>query len=183
MKYSSNIQEVVLDLKGKLTDAKQVSALQRTIGTYLLASNLRRIHNDGVAVDGSQIGHYDALTPLYVNPSRSTRKFPVKGKTGKTRFDNGNPHKTAYFDSYKKYRDEIDKETAVVNLQLSGKLKLSFVLEQQGADWLIGFKNDYGKKISERQEEKWGKQIWGVTTQDRSQINTIINDFIKKINA
>ncbi len=126
MKYQSNIQEVVFSLKGKLNDARQISVLQRTIGTYLLGSNLRRIHNDGVAVDGSQIGHYDNLHPLYVNPNKSTRKFPTKGKTGKAKFKNGESHKTGYFESYKAYREKIGRDTEFVNLTLWGSLRSNF---------------------------------------------------------
>ncbi len=56
-------------------------------------------------------------------------------------------------------------------------------MEQQGTDWVIGFKNEYGKKVAQGQEEHFGKQIWGVTTKDNGEVDVIINNYIAKINA
>ena len=58
--YRSNVQEVLGRLKNQLAqvDGPVLSKITRTIATTLVASNVRRIHNDGRAVDGSDIGHY-----------------------------------------------------------------------------------------------------------------------------
>lgn len=58
--YKSNVQEVLGNLKRQLEQVKGpvLSKIVRTIGTTLVASNVRRIHNEGRAVDGSDIGQY-----------------------------------------------------------------------------------------------------------------------------
>ena len=61
MKYSSNINIVIKDIQARLKSAGnpgENSKLLRIIATDLQASNIRRIHNDGEAVDGSLIGDY-----------------------------------------------------------------------------------------------------------------------------
>jgi hypothetical protein len=52
--YKSNVQEVLGNLKRQLENIKGpvLDKITRTIGTTLVASNVRRIHNDGKAVDG-----------------------------------------------------------------------------------------------------------------------------------
>lgn len=179
MKYESNVTNVIADIKGKLKKASDVSALKHEISIYLLASNIRRIHNEGQAVNG-KIGSYNSTSELYVNPKNSPRVFPPIGKTGKSVFKNGKKHKTGYFPSYKGFRNKIGRETGFVNLQLSGKLLKDWIMLQENKDWVIGFKSLYGAQISRGMEQKYGKLIWGVTEKDLEQIKLIEEEFIKK---
>ena len=68
---------------------------------------------------------------LYVNPKNSPKKFPTKGKTGKSTFDtyhgfkvSGKKHKTGYFPNYLTFKKKIgqNKNTSNVNLMLWGHL-------------------------------------------------------------
>ena len=70
--------------------------ITKEVATGVRASNLRRIHNDGKAANGSNIGSY-STKPMYVSLKASPRKFTPKGKTGKTKFANGKSHKSGYF--------------------------------------------------------------------------------------
>jgi hypothetical protein len=82
---------------------------------------------------------YNNTNSLYVNPNtESPKRFPPKGKTGKTKFKNGEPHKTGYFDSYKDFRSKIGRETGFVNLNLFGNLQ-----------------NDFGKGVVKLSNESW----------------------------
>lgn len=90
------------------------------------ADMVERIFTRGDAADGGKIGSYDTKDPLYVNPKNSPVNVAPKGKTGKRVFDNGKPHKTAYFQNYKAYRANIGRPTATVNLDLFGRLKQEF---------------------------------------------------------
>jgi hypothetical protein len=179
MEYSDNIKQVLSNIEGKLKKASDVSKLNRTIGTYLQKSNLRRIHNEGRALSGQGIGHYSGK-PLYVNPKHSPRQFPTKGKNGQTTFKNGKKHKTAYFNGWKGFRSSIGRETGFVNLQLSGKLLKDWIMEQRGKDFIIGFRSEYGTKISAGNEQHFNKKIWGISQQDYKEIEVIKKDFIKQ---
>lgn len=98
-----------------------------------LAQRSKRIFTDGLNSAGSQIGKYDTTKPLYVNPvSQSPKKFPTKGKTGKTKFANGKAHKTGFFNSYASFRAEIGRESVNKNYQLFGNLKSNFENASRG---------------------------------------------------
>ncbi len=181
MLYESNINKVIADLKGKLEKAKDMSQLQRTIATNLKASNLRRIHNEGKAVDGSTIGKY-STKEFYANPKTSPRKFSGEGKTGRKKFiSTGKNHKTKYFkDGYKGFRQFVGREVSKVNLQLSGTLLKSWQAELNGRDWVIGFNSQYGKKVAQGNEDRFGKTIWGISKNDREMITTVTQEFINR---
>lgn len=180
MKYESNINQVVLEMKGRLLSAQENSALLRTMGTYLKASNLERIHMEGKGVNEGLIGQYDT-DPMYVNPKKSPRKFPPMGKTGRTKFKSGKPHKTKYFaQGYKGFRAAVGRDATKVNLHLTGTLLKSFVMEQDGNDIVLGFNSEYGSDVSAGNEQRFGKKIWGVTQKDIKQLEKIGNDFVNK---
>ncbi len=184
MIYESNMTKVLERLKGKLKTASEMSALQRTIATNLKASNLRRIHNDGRAVDGSPIGQYNSNKPLYVNPNRSPRKFKPVGRNGRTVFASGKKagqsHKTRFFANYSAFRQAVGRPSNNVNLQLTGTLLKSWQAEKQGTDWILGFNSKYGKDISEGQETKWNKLIWGVSKADERMIDEVTTEHINR---
>ena len=197
MEYKSNIQSVLLNIDNKLKKASDVSALQRTIATYLMASNLRRIHNNGLNVDGKMIGSY-SVKPMYMNPKYSPKKFEPVGKNGRTYFKtnkadrrkfesaygvrmSGKKHQTRYFRAgYFGFRALIGREIGFVNLQLSGKLKLDWGMIQEGKNYVIGFRSSYGTNVSEGNELHFGCQIWGISKKDYEEIKKIENEFIKK---
>lgn len=58
--YNSNTKEVLGKLRSQLEGLPKdvVNPLTRVIAADLVASNIRRIHNEGKAVDGSDIGSY-----------------------------------------------------------------------------------------------------------------------------
>lgn len=58
--YKSNVQDVIGNLKKQLEgiNGPVMNKITRTIATTLVASNVRRVHNNGQAVDMSQIGDY-----------------------------------------------------------------------------------------------------------------------------
>ncbi len=178
MEYKSNVSIVVSNIEGRLKKASDVDKLNRTIATYLQASNVKRIHNLGLAVNGSKIGNY-SIKPLYVNPKNSPKTFAPKGKTGRVKFKNGKLHKTAYFLGWRGFRQGIQREAGFVNLQLSGKLKLSWVIEYQNKKVVIGFNSLYGTEVATGNEQRFGKQIWGISPKDYEQIEVIKKEFIQ----
>lgn len=176
--YQSNIHEVVTNILGKISGAS-LDKMQGEIATTLRASNVRRIHNEGKNIFLQSIGRY-SQKPLYVNPKNSPKKFEPKGKTGKSTFNNGKKHKTAYFSSYGNFRQKIGRESAFVNLQLTGGLRSAWQIKKLTSGYAIGFwSNKYADRAEGLEKHFGNKEIWGVTTQDKKVVDEIINNFIK----
>lgn len=159
-----NIREVVksLSLGGQLYDN-----VVRTTATSMLGVIKNRIHEEGKAADGSDIGRYDTTNPLYVNPKNSPKSFPVEGKTGKTKFETGikkgQAHKTRYFNSYSDFRQTIGRRTDKVDLSLSGQLNSQFVVIATENGYGLGWNNQEMPDRARGLESKYAKKIWGLT--------------------
>lgn len=134
-----------------------------------------RIFQEGKATDGSQIGSYDTQKELYVNPKKAPKSFPTKGKTGKTKFENGERHKTGYFESYSAYRKKVGRQSKNVNLVLFGVLQSDFVkapllknnsvsvrVSQNNSDKINGAESRFDKRIfalSEEEQKEYVKLV------------------------
>lgn len=176
MIYKSNAANVIGKVKNKLSSGE---ILIGTIAQNILASNLRRIHNEGRDTNGKSIGSY-SIKPLYVNPKNSPKQFAPIGKTGKKAFHDGKPHKTAYFQKgYKGFRERIGRKTSVVNLQLTGSLLANFQLQKSPTGYQIGFLSAKKGRIAEGLEKKYRSQIWGLSQQDRNKTREIIKNWLK----
>lgn len=69
--------------------------------------------------------------------------------------------------SYKRKREDKDKETQYVNLSFSGQLSKEFQPEAiSDSEMGVGFISAYGSNLSEALEDKYNKKIWGVTEED-----------------
>lgn len=106
---------------------------------------------------------------------KTTTMVAVGNKT----FKNGKPHKIKYFaQGYKGFRDKIGRETAYVNLQLTGSLKADFNILKSSNGYTIGFSKK--AEIAEGLEKHFKSQIWGLSQTDKDIVNEIVNNFIKK---
>jgi arylsulfatase A-like enzyme len=155
--------------------------VMRTVATSMLGEVKTRIHEEGKAADGSDIGQYDTTHPLYVNPKNSPKSFPTKGKTGKTRFKNGRQHATGYFDSYKSFRDEIGRPTDRVNLSLSGQMNNQFVVIATDKGYGLGWNNEEMPERAEGLAKKYGKEIWALSETEQSKAIEVAQDTINKL--
>ena len=85
-----------------------------------------RIFGEGKNAQGKKIGQYDTKTPLYISSKDAPKSVGTPtGKTGKSKFKNGNTHKTRYFESYKAFREQQGRRTDTVDLRLRGLLQSS----------------------------------------------------------
>ena len=87
----------------------------------------RRVFTEGKNPDGSQIGQYSEKG-IYINPNgefkpRNKKGFTNKGKTGKSRFEDGREHVTTYFEGWKGFREAQGLKTEFKNLNYTGDLK------------------------------------------------------------
>jgi hypothetical protein len=131
------------------------------------------------ANDG-KIGEYNSTDPIYVNPNNSPKKFPTKGKPNdkgksKSKFANGELHKTGFFNSYKDFRAKIGRQTSEVDLKLFGRLQSDFtkgVVKKDDLTYVSGVNESNGKKIKGL-ESKYGK-IFGLTPKERTNFKQVL---------
>jgi hypothetical protein len=123
------------------------------------AKMTERIFEEGHNAQDAEIGKYNSTNPLYVNPKNSPKNFATKGKNGDSKFENGASHKTAFFTSYKSYRETVGRQTGTVDLVMFGNLQSDFgkaVVRKEGTSWastvtreesrgkIAGIENKYG---------------------------------------
>lgn len=136
------------------------------LAAYSALANMdERIFYKGQDASEGKIGDYNTTTPIYIDPLKSPRKTPVKGKNGNATFKDGKPHKTSYFESYKAYRDAIGRRTDTVVLDLSSDLRLDMENPQGGVptperihvnEYRVSLKRDYNIKKKDGLEKKYG---------------------------
>jgi hypothetical protein len=137
------------------------------------ALQTQRIFVDGQNSQNTGIGSYNTTDPLYVNPANAPKKFPTKGKTGKSRFKNGKPHKTGYFKSYSSFRQAQGRQTAVVDLRLSGMLFRDYASSLLRLDnkWIAGVKNKENAGKINGAIKKYGATVFKLTDSERKILN------------
>jgi len=173
---SVSIAEYIEDQKNRFTQLElsgfPLESAART--THALMAN--RIFVDGKNADDGDIGQYNDTNPLYVNPSKnSLPSFQTKGKTGKSKFANGDSHKTGYFDSYKDFRKAVGRGTSKVDLVLSGGFQSGFangLFNKSDTEW-VSMVSGKNADILEGQEERFGR-IFGLTDQERATFKEVI---------
>jgi len=180
--YKSNLSDVVNKIDLKLESVENTDKLIRTLATNLLASNQRRIHNDGKDVNLANIGGAEySTTPTYVSLDQMPVKKKGRGKNSSKPFKNGNPRKSRYYaGGYKGFRSDQRRQTSKVDLRLTGRLQSDLVIAEKKNSWVVGFATDYGVDISNGMEEKYKQRIWGVSKDDDKMISLEVSDFVKK---
>lgn len=140
-----------------------------------------RIFQQGLNSEGEAIGKYDTENPIYVNPNSAPKKFPTKGKTGKTKFENGENHKTGYFDSYSAFRKKVGRSVDKVNLVLFGNLQSDFVKGPKrttdGAVITLKEENN-NKRLGA--EARFGGPIISLTNEERQTYYKLVREQILK---
>jgi len=177
--------------------------IMRTVATDTLAAMKKRIHQDGLAADGGDIGRYDKTHPLYVNPNNSPISFTPLGK-GQTKAkkagagyfsikshkevmisvrESGKPRMTRYFESYDAFKSFIGRNPGKVNLSLTGGLNNQFVVigDPNSNGYGLGWINDDFFKRAKALEHKYSKQIWALTAEEKKQVIQVAEFEVSKI--
>ena len=152
-------------------------ALEYEVGLNLVDVMVTRIHTDGLAADDTAIGQY-SRKPLYVNTAKTGRKsVPPIGKTGETKFKDGQPHKTTFFaDGYAGYKQATQGNTTV-RLFESGQTANQFNVFPGG----LGWPNDELYNRAKYLENHFKKVIWNVTKDEEAIAIQTANDYLDAI--
>lgn len=189
IKVTSNVGDVIRSLNGKIEaffpGAVGYEALLRTVATTLIAEIKTRIHEKGIASDGSKIGNY-SRKPMYVSKSANVgRSFgaPV-GKTGRSKFKSGiregQEHKSRYFEGgYDEYKKVIGRnELGSVNLSLSGQLNSQLTIQPTEKGYGMGWADAEKFKRAQFLEKKYGKKIWALTETEQKQTIEVARNYL-----
>lgn len=130
---------------------------------------IKRLFDEGEGAQG-KLGSYSTDSGYYTKKQfKNKGAFKAKGKTGKTKFDNGEPHKSMYLeDGYKELKQVQGYESSFVNLQYSKDLRndfstglmikgdkvLSVVKRGINADKTKWLSDKYGEKTFKHTEEE-----------------------------
>ncbi len=145
MTYKSNADKVLTRLKSKINKT-EMDAMNKEIAQSIFASNLSRIHNKGKAVNDSKIGSY------------KNGSYRNKIRTGEWKYMGGRYH----------------RQIAFVDLEMTGQLRTSWKMLKDGFKYVIGFASKYGSDVSSYAEERFKKQIWGITKEDKEIARNIV---------
>lgn len=115
-------QEYADSLRTKIDELKKNNRPFQLAVLSSVAQVSKRAFSDKKNNEGQSFS-YNSKDPIYVSDHQSPRKLSHKGKTGRSTFEStGESHKTTYFDSYKAFRDNVQRKTDAVNWQLTGDL-------------------------------------------------------------
>ena len=136
----------------------------------------KRIFVRGQDINGNRIGDY-STEPFYVNPEGEAlrqlnkSRFRPKGKNSRfSKFKNGNPRKTRYLPrGYAEFRERALKNSASkeVNFNLSGTSMKTLKTGLKDGRFVFGFGNEERMKILLANEEKFGKDVFTASEEER----------------
>lgn len=172
--------ELILKLRNDVRLLKERPLALAAASVHAMVAE--RIFEKGQNANDVGIGTYNDSDELYVNPKYSPKKFPTKGKTGKSKFKNGKAHKTGFFKSYKSFKKTIGRQSNFVNLNLTGLLQRDFTnsLQKSGEHWISGVKNKANVGKVEGAEDKY-KNIFKLSKKESAELKRIASAEAKKI--
>lgn len=139
------------------------------------ALQTKRIFEDGLRADGGKIGTYNSTKRIYVNPKYvpKAKGLSGKGKTGKSKFKNGKPHKSTFFKSYKAFRASQGAETGFVNFKLFGHLQSDYrkppVRIAPGV-YVAGTSNPFNSNKVRHLIKRYGNNIFTLSMDERKEL-------------
>lgn len=192
MQISSNISTVFGDLASKFSAMTQPDGLLREIATSMHPIFRDRIHVDGLAADGSQIGIYSegymaVRTGIYKNSEKNT-KGKNKGKVKNAgRFTKGNSLR-AYDDNdgnvsiigaeRPRYNRNGDKK---VILSLTRQMESDLSVQPTEKGYGLGYNNSVNADKAKWAEERYKKKIFALMDSEKEQVIEIANAYTDRI--
>ena len=187
----TNIHSVLAPYILKLGTNEMADRVTKIVASTMLGDIRARIHQEGKASDGSDIGQY-STKPMYVsvkaNPGRSMgTPFGKPNKFGKrfAKFASGKkagqPHTSKYFEQgYLAYKNAIGRNVlGKVNLSLSGQLDNQFTLIQTPVGWGLGwFDTEKIRRANALQDRKYRKRIWGLSKEETERAKAIAENAV-----
>ena len=187
---TDGLATIAQNLHELLPGSAAYTHVMRAAAANMLAKVKQRIHQQGQAGDGSDIGAY-SVKPIYISAVTGAGKglSNATGKTGKSVFGSGKkkgePHTSQYFaGGYNQFKTTVGlNETGKVNLVLTGELsKRLLVLGEPGTSgYGLGWQDEELTKRAQALELKYGKKIWALTEEEKKEMIEEVSSQAKKI--
>lgn len=174
------IDEFIALQRKRINKVRQVAFEIAVKDTHTKMAN--RIFMRGEADTDTLIGSYDTSKPLYVNPRKTPRSFPTGGKTGNKR--DGKPHKTAFFYSYRDFKQAIGQPTDRVRLNLFGRMQSDFISsirKVSNVEYVTSFKDRLNLLKARGQEKRFGKPIFKLGDSEIKNFNRVLRLEVNRI--
>jgi hypothetical protein len=181
--HTESLQALAEKMKDLLPGGTGYDSMMRVAADKMLASVKQRIHANGLASDGSDIGTY-SVKPMYISTvtGAATGLLQPAGKTGKSVFSTGRKkgqaHTSAYLaGGYAEFKSALGlSETGNVNLFFTGELcnRLTVIGHPTGTGYGLGWQNEQYQQRALALEAKYGKPIWALTEGERSEAINVL---------
>lgn len=155
----------------------------------VMAMQSKRIFLEGKNSKGGIIGQY-GTNSLYVSEKYRNKtnlpKFPLRGKNGKTKFKNGNYHKSGYFENYLAFKKavKLNKRIGTVDLFLTGTLHRHWANSDKVgiAEARKVNANHYYVAISDEDYKKTNRyqNVFNLSLQEKETFYRVLNGEFKK---
>lgn len=192
-------KQYIANLEKKLSNIKTFSDPLRVAAFDVTAIMGQRIFDEGRKTDGSEIGSQYSEKPMYINPQvlkemsvKATGLGVPRGKSGKTKFKNGQPHKTKYLaGGYEELREKVGRQTNFVDARLSGELRLDFsngkTVAEPRKENELEYQIRLDKEINQKKrlgiDEKYGTTFKTSDDENKLFFDTINREFRKQLSA
>lgn len=179
---STNIDQVIGSLKQKVEAVTQTNELLRTVATNLRPVVKNRIHVDGLAADGNQIGTYSnsylSLRTGQFKTNKTFSKGKNKGETKPTGVFTKGKNKGKPRPNYNRTSD-----TKVI-LSLTRQMENDFVVVATDNGYGLGYNNEENFKKVGYNETRYNKKIFSLTADEEKVVETTAQEFVNnKING
>lgn len=177
MKIESNITEVVNIIYAKLDgiNVKEMTAIQ---ASTLIAEMKKRIHKDGKASDGGNIGKY---SKGYIAVRSGIFKNSGKQSKGVKTVKVANAGKKTKGGSVGSKRTNYNRGTdPKVIISLTGQLENDYIIIPLKDGTAIGFSNSHNYDKSQWVENTYKKKIFNTTKAERDLIDERGQDYINE---
>lgn len=174
---TSNIAEVINTVSDKLKNV-DIKAMTKEQATTLISEMRKRIHQQGKASDGSQIGTYSkeylALRSGHFQNSAKATKGKSKGK-----IKNAGTHTKGAKQGSKRIMYNRGSDPKVI-LSLTRQMEQDMILIPIENGTAIGYSNEENYKKYQWAEKTYKKKIFNATVEERKLVNDIAEEYIQK---
>lgn len=176
MDITTNISDVFGGLASQLSNI--VDSLLREVAISMLPVVRDRVHTEGKAADGSQIGTYtEGYMSVRTGVYKSNEKITKGKKKGETRnvgvFTKGE-HKGETRPKFNRTSD-----TKVI-LSLTRQMESDLSVQATETGYGLGFNNSFNFDKAQWAEARYKKKIYSLTDQEQIQVIEIANVFTNK---
>ncbi len=178
MEIRSNISTVFGELASRISQLGNPDGMLREIATSMHPVVRDRIHTEGIAADGSQIGTYtkgymSVRTGVYKSNSTIT-KGKKKGETSNTGVFTKEENKGQARPKYNRTND-----TKVI-LSLTRQMESDLSVQPTEKGYGLGYNNSANADKAKWAEDKYKKKIFALTDPEKEMVIEVANAYTEK---